>query len=181
MMNYRIGGQTSAGWWLAILAAGPFSIVSGFSAMNGLNGRPAFLARSKQRQDHSNRRRFPAALNLFDKFFEEEGPLGKGITVGKVQVALMSPDRGDNSIFAALQDNARWVEGDDEPASLADLAHDVCLSLLRKKDYWTAAHSESVWFSADDASKAEAKYNEWATTEAAKFEKVRGQLRRVRR
>jgi hypothetical protein len=177
MMNHRIGDPTSAGWWLAILAAGPLSIVSGFSATYGLNGRPAFLARSKQ---HSNRRIFPA-LYLFDKFFEEEGPLGKGITVGKVQVALMSPDRGDNSIFAALQDNARWVEGDDEPASLADLAHDVCLSLLRKKDYWTAAHSESVWFSADDASKAEAKYNEWATTEAAKFEKVRGQLRRVRR
>ena len=112
-------------------------------------------------------------LHLFDKMFEEEGPLGKGITVGKVQVALMSSDRGKDSIFAALQDNARWIDGDeDEPSSLADLAHDVCLTLLRKRDAWTAAHSESQWYSGNDAGKAEVKYNEWANKEAAKFEKV---------
>lgn len=112
-------------------------------------------------------------LHLFDRVFEEQGPLGKGITVGKVQVALISEDRGEDSIFGALENNARWVEGDDEAGSLADLAHEVCLSLLRKKDAWTAAHSESVWFSAKDAGKAEAKYNEWANKEAAKFEKVK--------
>lgn len=114
-------------------------------------------------------------LNLFDGMFEEPGPLGKGITVGKVQVALMTSDRGENSIFGALEDNARWIEGDeDEQSSLADLAHDVCLTLLRKRDSWTAAHSESQWFSGKDAGKAEVTYNEWANKEAAKFEKVCG-------
>jgi hypothetical protein len=118
-----------------------------------------------QRRQHS-------ALHFFDKVFEEEGPLGKGITVGKVQVALMSPDRGKGSIFKMLEDNSRWIADDNEASSLADLAHDVCLTLLRKKDIWTAACSDSKWFSAKDSGKAEALYNEWANNEAAKFEKV---------
>lgn len=113
-----------------------------------------------------------SSLNFFDKVFEEDGPLGKGITVGKVQVALMSPDRGKGSIFKMLEDNSRWIADDNEASSLADLAHDVCLTLLRKKDIWTAASSDSKWFSSKDSGKAESLYNEWANTEAAKFEKV---------
>jgi len=109
---------------------------------------------------------------LFDKMFEEEGPLGKGITVGKISVALISEDRGKDSIFGLLEDNARWIADDDEPGSLADLAHEVCLSLLRKEASWTAACSASEWFSANDYGKAEAQFNEWANAEAAKFEKV---------
>ena len=113
-----------------------------------------------------------SALFLFEKMFEEEGPLGKGITVGKVSVALISEDRGKDSIFGLLEDNARWIADDDEAGSLSDLAHEVCLSLLRKQSSWTAASSASQWFSADDYGKAEAKYNEWANAEATKFEKV---------
>ena len=104
--------------------------------------------------------------------FEEEGPLGKGITVGKISVALISEDRGKDSIFGLLEDNARWIAGDDDAGSLADLAHDVCMSLIRKKDSWTAAYSDSEWFSANDYGKAESQFNEWANAEAAKFEKV---------
>jgi len=99
-------------------------------------------------------------LFLFDKLFEEEGPLGKGITVGKISVALISEDRGKDSIFGLLEDNARWIAGDDEAGSLADLAHEVCLSLLRKQDSWTAASSDSKWFGADDYGKAESLFNE---------------------
>ena len=112
-----------------------------------------------------------SALNLFDKVFEEEGPLGKGITVGKVQVALLADDRGKDSIFGLLESNARWIEGDDEASSLADLAHDVCLSLLRKRDSWTGAASTSKWFSAKDYGKAESLFNDWSNAEASKFEK----------
>jgi Protein of unknown function (DUF1517) len=111
-------------------------------------------------------------LYLFDKLFEEDGPLGKGITVGKVQVALMSPDRGKESIFRMLEDNSRWIADDNESSSLADLAHDVCLTLLRKKDIWIAASSDSRWFSGNDSGKAETLHNAWANNEAAKFEKV---------
>lgn len=112
-------------------------------------------------------------LYIFDKkMWEEEGPLGKGTTVGKVQVALTSNDRGQGSIFAMLEDNSRWIADDDDPGSLADLAHDVCLSLLRKKDSWTAASSSFEWFSASDNGKAESMFNDWANAEAAKFEKV---------
>lgn len=111
------------------------------------------------------------SLNLFDKMFEEEGALGKGITVGKIQVALLVDVRGKGSIFEMLEDNASWIQDDDEPGSLADLAHDVCLTLLRKKDSWTAACSTEEWYSANDYGDAEAKFNEWANTEAAKFEK----------
>ena len=74
--------------------------------------------------------RHGAPLNLFDKIFEEEGMLGKGITVGKVQVALISPDRSDTSIFALLEDHA--TNTGNEPQELARMANDVCLDLMRK-------------------------------------------------
>jgi hypothetical protein len=119
-----------------------------------------------------HRMRRPTSLYFFDKMFEVEGPLGKGITVGQIKVALMSPDRGDGSIFKMLEDNARWIADDNESSSLADLAHDVCLTLLRKKDIWTAACSDSKWFSTNDSGKAESLFNEWTNIEAAKFEKV---------
>lgn len=108
-------------------------------------------------------------LGLFDKLFEEEGPLGKGITVGKVQVALVASDRGKGSIFGQLEELSR--ESNEDQEELAYLARDVCLALLRKSDDWTAAHSESKWFKYDDAGKAESQFNDWANAEALKFEK----------
>jgi uncharacterized membrane protein len=111
-------------------------------------------------------------LNLnFDKMFEEEGILGKGVTVGKVQVALNCRDRGANSIFELLEDHAKNTG--DEPEELSAFANEVCLSLMRKSDEWIAACSTSKWFKGDDAGKAESYYNQLADSEAAKFEKVR--------
>jgi hypothetical protein len=106
-------------------------------------------------------------LQLFNKIFEESGPLGKGITVGEVQVAIVSADR---SIIKLLEQKAR-SPGNSSP-QLARLANEVCLALLRKSDDWTGACSDSSWFSEKDSSKAEAKYNAWTNKEAAKFEKV---------
>jgi hypothetical protein len=113
-------------------------------------------------------------MNLFDKIFEEEGMLGKGITVGKVQVALISPDRSDSSIFSLLEDCA--TDTGNEPKELSRMANDVCLALMRKSDDWIAACSTSQWFKGDDAGKAESYYNELANNEAMKFEKVRTEL-----
>lgn len=109
-------------------------------------------------------------LNLFDKIFEEEGMLGKGITVGKVQVALISPDRSDSSIFSLLEDCAS--DTGNEPQELSRMANDVCLALMRKSDDWIGACSASKWFKGDNAGQAESYYNELANTEAMKFEKV---------
>ena len=78
-------------------------------------------------------------LYFFDKIFEQEGPLGKGITVGKVQVALQSADRSRSSIFGLLEQKAQSVGNSN--AELARLANDVCLSLLRKSDEWMGACS----------------------------------------
>jgi Protein of unknown function (DUF1517) len=111
-------------------------------------------------------------LHLFDKLFEEEGPLGKGIGVGKIQVALLAQDRGPDSVFGMLESSARWIAGDDEAGSLADLAHDVCITLIRKEDSWMGACSDFKWFSANDYGKAESQFNDWANAEATKFEKV---------
>jgi hypothetical protein len=110
------------------------------------------------------------ALFLFGKLFEEEGVLGKGITVGKVQVALFSKERGKDSIFGDLERKARSTGG--SSAHLALLVKEVCLALLRRSDDWTAASSESKWFKFSDSVKAEAQFNQWAETEALKFEKV---------
>jgi len=111
------------------------------------------------------------ALHFFDKMFEESGPLGKGLTVGKVQVALTCGDRSRSSIFGVLEEKAR------SPAStspqLARLANEVCLALLRQGDSWTAAASDSKWYSQKDASKAESQFNDWTNREAYRFEKVR--------
>ena len=109
-------------------------------------------------------------LAFFDKVFEEEGPLGKGITVGKVQVALTSADRSPSSIYGLLERKGRT--DDDSPYGLARLTYDVCMSLLRNSDEWVAACSESQWFKENDAGKAESQFNDWANREAAKFEKV---------
>ncbi|GAX12542.1 hypothetical protein FisN_24Hh118 [Fistulifera solaris] len=114
-------------------------------------------------------RSLTTTLGLFDKLFEEEGPLGKGITVGKVQVALIASDRGKGSIFGQLEELSR--ESNEDQEELAYLARDVCLALLRRSDDWTAAHSESKWFKYDDAGKAESQFNDWANAEALKFEK----------
>jgi Protein of unknown function (DUF1517) len=108
--------------------------------------------------------------HVFDKMFEEEGFLGKGITVGKVQIAVSSPDRSNESIFGLLEQAAR--SSDDSSEGLAETCHEVCMALLRKQQDWVSASSDSRWYKADDAGKAESQYNEWANTEAAKFEKV---------
>lgn len=114
-------------------------------------------------------------LALFDKLFEEEGTLGKGITVGKISVALRSPDRSDSSIFGLLESHAS--DDSDANEDLSRMANSVCLDLMRKSDDWVAACSTSKWFSGNDSGKAASYYNDLCNNIAIKFEKVR--LRRV--
>lgn len=110
-------------------------------------------------------------IYIFDKMFEEDGFLGKGITVGKVQIAVMASDRGPNSIFGLLDQAAR--SSDDSSEGLAETCNEICMSLLRKQQDWISASSDSRWFKADDSGKAESLYNEWSNTESARFEKVK--------
>jgi uncharacterized membrane protein len=113
----------------------------------------------------------PTQLNLFGdlgKVFEESGPLGKGITVGKVQIALQCRDR--SGIFQELEAAARTATSENQRI-LAQLANRVCLALLRKSDDWVAACSTKTWFSERDAAKAESQFNGMANREASKFEK----------
>jgi len=110
-------------------------------------------------------------LNLFgdlSKVFEESGPLGKGITVGKVQIALQCKDR--SGIFQELESAARTATSENQRI-LAQLANRVCLALLRKSDDWVAACSTKTWFSERDASRAESQFNDMSNREASKFEK----------
>ena len=148
--------------------------------------RPSFVATGKatgsQQQDlapshtltspsSSTTRTRTLALGLFNKLFEESGPLGKGITVGKVQVALSSTTRGPGTVFAQLEQSSR-LGSSSRPSDLSRLANEVCLELLRKSDDWIGACSTSEWFRQDDAGKAESLFNDWANREASKFEKV---------
>mmetsp|Transcript_17205 Transcript_17205/g.37641 ORF Transcript_17205/g.37641 Transcript_17205/m.37641 type:complete len:234 (+) Transcript_17205:118-819(+) len=111
----------------------------------------------------------PTQTFLFDKMFEEEGMLGKGITVGSIQVALRSSDRSESSIFGLLEDHSNLESDANE--DLARMANDVCLDLMRKSDSWVSACSTSKWFSQNDAGKAESYYNTLANNVATKFEK----------
>jgi len=120
-----------------------------------------------------------------DKAFEDSGPLGKGITVGKVQVALAvsgAERTSRDSIFAILEKQARnngdigssYDDDYDEgygDSHLSKFCHEICLALVRKSDNWVAACSESEWFKEQDMAKAESVYNLWADREACKFEK----------
>lgn len=94
------------------------------------------------------------------------GPLGKGITVAKVQVALTSRDR---FICKTIEREAKNVE--DSQTALAELTNTVCLALLRNSDDWVGACSESKWFAGNDSGKAEQLCNQWSNKEASKFEK----------
>ena len=98
--------------------------------------------------------------------------LGKGITVGKVQVCLRTSDRSATSIFGLLEDHADLDSDANE--DLSRMANDVCLDLMRKSDDWVSACSAGKWFSEKDAGKAEGYYNELANEIATKFEKVGG-------
>jgi len=104
--------------------------------------------------------------HMFGKMFEEEGPLGKGITVGKIQVGFSCTDR---SLIEILEKESNSYGS--EPEELSQLCNSVCLTLLRRQDDWISAGSESQWFSGNDAGKAERLYNDFTTQEAAKFEK----------
>ena len=106
---------------------------------------------------------------MFGKMFEQDGPLGKGITVGKVQVALMTSDRSARSIFGTLKRQTENVGS--TQYDLACMAHEVCLDLLRRSDSWVGAASTSQWFKEDNAGRAESLFNDWANREAVKFEK----------
>lgn len=141
-----------------------FHVSAGFLISSG--NKPAYSQAPNVRI-----RQLVTQLKFFDKVFEESGPLGKGITVGKVQVCLSSSDRSANSIFGMLEKSAR--SSDSSSRGLAKLTNEICLSLLRKSDSWRGACSESKWFSVNDAGKAESLCNDWSNKEAAKFEKVR--------
>ena len=126
-----------------------------------------------------------------DKAFEDDGPLGRGITVGKVQVALNvdgieRASGGENSIFAVLEKHGRddgsdddedyYDDDDDSDAAggdskLSKMCHEVCLALLRRSDDWISACSDRRWYKEQDMTKAESTYNLWADREACKFER----------
>jgi hypothetical protein len=122
-------------------------------------------------QHHARLPAFSTKLHFFDKMFEEKGMLGKGVTVGKVQVALISSDRSSNSIYGLLERKA--ASAGNSPKELARLANDVCLAVMRKSDDWISACSTSKWFKEDDAGKAERHFNDLSNSEALKYEKVR--------
>jgi len=126
-------------------------------------------------------------FDRLDKAFETDGPLGKGITVGKVQIALSVTSRersSRDSIFAILEQYGRdtnknnigsqydndYIDGRGD-SKLSKMCHEICLSLLRKSDDWLSACSTSIWYKESDMSKAESLYNQWADREACKFEK----------
>jgi hypothetical protein len=136
------------------------------------------------------RSRTSTRLHFFDKLdkaFETDGPLGKGITVGKVQIALSvtSAERSSQeSIFAILEQFGRddnknnigsqydndYSDGRGD-SKLSQMCHEICLALLRKSDDWLSACSTSIWYRESDMGKAESLYNQWADREACKFEK----------
>ena len=128
----------------------------------------------------------PTQLQIFDnlgvdKIFEESGALGKGITVGKVQIAIQvsgAERTSPSSIFSVLNKQARNNDDIDQydddyedgygDSQLSKMCHETCLALLRCSDNWIAACSDSEWFKESDAGKAESVYNLWGDREATK-------------
>jgi len=136
---------------------------AGDSVLNGYSKSRSFHPQQKMQFNRQQ-------LKMIGKLFEEKGPLGKGITVGKIQVSLAANDRtSPTSIFSLLERQAS--NNDSSPEELARMANEICLSLLRKRDDWTGACSSSKWFPMKDSGKAESYFNDLSNTEAAKFEK----------
>jgi Protein of unknown function (DUF1517) len=157
---------------IAISACTQTLQVAAFLTANNHHHGKKVVRQHHRKHDYSSSSASTPQLFLFDKLFEEEGTLGKGITVGKISVALRSPDRSsDTSIFGLLESHA--ADDSDANQSLARMANNVCLDLMRKSDDWVAACSSSKWFSGKDAGKAEGYYNDLSNNEAIKFEKVR--------
>jgi len=164
-------------WFILWTCWDTMSITIAFTSTGSKHKLTPFIVSStlqKQQQQQKNQRHPNVSLQMiFEKLFEEEGPLGKGITVGKVQVALAIQDRSSpSSIFTSLVQSTQDV--DDSNEALSQMTHEVSLTLLRKSDQWIGACSDSKWFSENDGGKAENTFNEWVNREALKFEKVCG-------
>lgn len=111
-----------------------------------------------------------SSLHLFDKLFERNGLLGKGLTVGKVQVALRLPGSIESkNIFPdVLAANVSEGSRLHKPDELAQFANEVCLGLLRKSSHWVAACSTSQWFREREHGSAERFFNDLVNVEASK-------------
>ena len=104
-------------------------------------------------------------LRLFD-FFEEAGPLGKGITVGQVSVCLRRP----SSIIGKISSIAKSNSGT-TPGALSGLASQTCLALLRSSDDWVSACGKKTKYGSKQGGKAESDFNRLASRLASKYEK----------
>lgn len=123
------------------------------------------------------RRRPMIGMGLLDTVFggagaeDDYSPLGRGVSVVKVQVALACRDRSATSIVSQISSIAERTDTE-SARGLASLVSDTCLALLRCRDDWIAAASTTETFRGKDGpDKAETAFNRAVTAELAKFEK----------
>ncbi len=108
------------------------------------------------------------SLNLFpglEKTLEPSGPLGKGLTVGQVTIALSSP-----SLIPTLNTIAT-ANGGNSPGQLSGLISGVSLALLKREIDWISGASSSEWFSTKNGARAEADFNRRCNELESKYDR----------
>uniref|UniRef100_A0A7S3Q2C8 Uncharacterized protein n=1 Tax=Chaetoceros debilis TaxID=122233 RepID=A0A7S3Q2C8_9STRA len=109
--------------------------------------------------------------NDFSRSLDEASPLGKGVSVVQVSVALNVPRRDSPSSILTYLDQLSRTASTDSRVGISNLVSQVALELIRQKPYIFAANTEYKHFRDNDEKKATRYFNNVAVEERGKFER----------
>lgn len=109
--------------------------------------------------------------NDFSRSLDEASPLGKGVSVVQVSVALNVPRRDSPSSILTYLDQLSRTASTDSRVGISNLVSQVALELMRQKPYIFAANTEYKHFRDNDEKKATRYFNNVAVEERGKFER----------
>lgn len=109
--------------------------------------------------------------NNFSRSLDEASPLGKGVSVVQVSVALNVPRRNSPSSILTFLDQLSRTASTDSRVGISNLVSQVALELIRQKPYIFAANTEYKHFRDNDEKKATRYFNNVAVEERGKFER----------
>lgn len=110
--------------------------------------------------------------NDFSRSLDEAAsPLGKGVSVVQVSVALNVPRRDSPSSILTYLNRLSRTASTDSRVGISNLVSQVALELIRQKPYIFAANTEYKHFRDNDEKKATRYFNNVAVAERGKFER----------
>lgn len=109
--------------------------------------------------------------DTFSRSLDEASPLGSGVSVVQVSVALNVPRRDSPSSILTYLERLSRTASTDSRVGISNLVSQVALELIRQKPYIFAANTEYKHFRDNDEKKATRYFNNISVQERGKFER----------